>query len=98
MNRQARRSWTTEEKQEFVQQARERIAAGETFSEVTRALEITQTSLRHWMRQFSGPLALKPVKIIQTTAGAGVCLVTPDGFRFEGLDIESAVGLLERLR
>jgi hypothetical protein len=42
--------------------------------------------------------ALVPVEIVDEPAGAGLTLVSPEGYRIEGLGVDDAAALLRRLR
>ena len=79
-------------------EARQRLAAGQKFSAIVAALDIVEGSLRLWMRQFP-ETAIQPVQIIDSVpATSGIVIVAPNGFRFEGLDLLSAVELWRRIR
>ena len=93
-----RRSWSKDQKRTLVAEARQRLAAGEKFSAVVAALDVIDGSLRLWMRQFP-EAAIQRVQIIDAIPErAGITLVTPNGFRFEDLDLLSAVELWRRIQ
>jgi hypothetical protein len=53
------------------------------------------------VRRFSGAsttTALVPVEIVDEPAGAGLTLVSPEGYRIEGLGVGEAAEILRRLR
>ena len=70
--------------------------------ESARVLGIRRKTLRNWrLGRRSRPAAtmcevVVPASPVQETAG--LTLVTPDGFRIEGLSAEAAVTLMESLR
>jgi transposase-like protein len=79
-------------------EARRRLAAGEKMRSIISDLGVVETSLRHWMQQHP-ERALQPVRIATAASVSGdIALVTPDGFRVEGLDLAGAARLLGWLR
>jgi hypothetical protein len=98
MIRQARRKWTAAEKRALVDEARSRLEAGETMRRVCNELHLGEGSLRLWMQQHPKPtLMLAPVRVAPPETGAGLAMVTPQGFRIEGLDLGTTLWLLERM-
>lgn len=97
--RRRRRIWTPDEKREVVTTARRRLAEGTSFRRVAAELGILEGSLRLWMRQLP-ERGLQPVTVIDVAAPTRdlICLVTPGGFRFEGLDLATAARLWEQLK
>jgi transposase-like protein len=95
-----RRSWSAEQKRELVEEARAMRARGRPWSAVCRELGVLEGSLRLWMRQF--PAESRPVLPVQVVRAAPapqlLCVVTPDGIRIEGVDLDGAVQLVEMLR
>ena len=88
-----RRSWSKDQKRALVAEARQRLAAGQKFSAVVAALDVIDGSLRLWMRQFP-ETAIQRVQIIDEVPESDrSTLVTPTGFRFEDLELLSAVEL-----
>jgi hypothetical protein len=97
-NRATRRTWTSDQKREIAADVRRRRAENESFRSICRTLDINEGSLRLWMDQFP-ERSLQPVTVIDyDRLGRGLTLVTPDGFRVEGLAIETAAQLLDRVR
>jgi hypothetical protein len=93
-----RRTWTKDQKRDLAAEVRRRRTNGETFASICDALEINEGSLRLWMDQFP-ERALQPVTMIDGGIfRRDISLITPDGFRVEGLQVETAAQLLERLR
>jgi hypothetical protein len=94
----SRRSWTSDQKRTLVDLARRRRAEGVDFQQVAAELGVGKGSLYQWMRQFP-ERALQPITIVDMVpSGTAISLVTPDGYRFEGLDLGAAVRLREQLR
>ena len=75
--------------------------AGMTVSEVAGELGVSATSLDRWSAEEQNGKAspgLKPVKVSKQTPGhAGLVLITPRGYRVEGLTIETTLRLLREL-
>ena len=85
-----------------VEYARERVAEGTAIADVARELGTTPATLRNWMKptepefrpvDMVGPL---PPWVGERTWPA-LTLVTPAGFRLEGLDVVAAARLLQLL-
>ena len=57
-----------------------------------------ETSLRRWIA-CDEEAAIQPVEIIDMASeSAGITLTTPDGFRLEALDLDTALVLVDALR
>jgi hypothetical protein len=76
--------------------ARAWLAAGWSPNRVGRELGLAATTIRLWIEASEKP-AFRPVTLSSSTMNRALCLVTPSGYRLEGLDLESAASLLERL-
>ena len=77
---------------------RRRVAAGKSIKSVADELGISDATLCKWLR--SKRSGFRPVKLKKAAAEREqrtVSLVTPSGYRLEGLDLESAARLLRRL-
>ena len=79
--------------------ARER--QGEPVSRVAAELGVSVVSLQRWIEQ-SEPAQFRPVEVRAELAGqsgdlTGPILITPHGYRIEGLGIESLAALLRVL-
>jgi transposase-like protein len=97
-NKTTRRTWTADQKREIVAEVRRRRSQKESFRAICAALNINEGSLRLWMEQFP-ERSLQPVTVIDRDLFLrGITLVTPEGFRIEGLAVETAAQLLERVR
>jgi transposase len=80
--------------------AKER-ARGRSTSSVVSELGIAFQTLRSW--QSPGDVGRKALRAVSIEAASirgvrGVCVVTPRGYRVEGLSVDDAAALLERLR
>jgi len=102
-----RKRWrcSAELRQRVAGYARERHAAGWSWEEVARELGVACSALRRWLEAGSKerPGALVPVSVrgagfLGSGGSAGaLTLVSPAGYRLEGLDLASAAKLLEEL-
>ncbi len=77
---------------------------GMTWRKIAEQLGVTQQKLFRWRRQERSGRpanAFVPVRIVEarkSTPAEGLSLVTPSGYRLEGLTLESAANLLARLK
>jgi len=87
-------------RERLVADARRRRDAGESLHELGRAHGLQAETLRRWLD--AGVAAPRPLPVSLVAApsqGAhALSLVTPSGFRLEGLTAETAAELLGRLR
>lgn len=83
--------------------SRSRRAAGQSLAEVAAALGVSRNTLASWTaRPLASDRTLVPVVITPPShrsepASAGLSVVSPRGYRVEGLDLAGAAALLERL-
>ncbi len=104
--KQRRRSWSPQEKIRLSAEALARRERGETWDEIGEALQVRPDSLRRWIlrAQEDSEPALRPVTVVSAgssragSTGTGLSVVTPDGFRIEGVDLETALRLWRSLR
>ena len=92
--------------------ARRRIARGESVSGSALALALARRTLSTWLKRHGddteharrdvehAPVALVPVEIVDAPPAPSttITLVSPSGYRLEGLTLENAVHALARLR
>jgi hypothetical protein len=79
-------------------QAHRLRAEGHSFAAITRRLGVLEGSLRLWMEQFPDTPTIQPVEVMTSVVASGITLRAPDGFVFEGLDLDGAAllrGMLE---
>ena len=99
-----RRSWSPTEKQKLLAEARARRQGGESWTRIAEALDVRTDALRRWMRKWPEALGLRAVQVAGLEgesvprAKTGLSVVSPEGFRFEGVDLETAVWLYRALR
>jgi predicted transcriptional regulator len=78
--------------------SRARWSEGYSAGEIARALGISTETVRRWCKGAARSAALVPVQIREETRTSGsVCLVSPRGWRLEGLDLARALAVLEQL-
>lgn len=82
--------------------ARTRVAHGQSRAHVARAVGVSFPTLAAWLERPS-PVALRPVAVVPEPAAAPerparVVLVTPQGWRVEGLDGDALVAILRALQ
>ena len=83
-------------KEEIVALTERRRAEGTPLMTIARELGVSESGLNRWLQKKSG--SIRPIRVIeQAAAAAELVLVTPGGYRLEGLDAASAVDLLRRL-
>lgn len=95
-------------RREAARYAEAQIQRGRRLHEVARELGISRSGLARWLRRGEG--RIRPVRVIESplpppspapaeSSGAeGLVLVTPDGYRLEGLDSAAAVEILRGLQ
>lgn len=99
-----RRRYSRNLQAEAVAYLRERMKRGASTETVASELGVSGWSLVRWRRGFlaEGSSSLRPVEVVPDVAEAGtsstVTLVTPDGYRVEGLDRREIGPVLETLR
>ena len=79
---------------------REARTNGREWSQITSKLGLSQGVLRRWQQPAPRRRAatlLRPVSVKTTASTAALSLVTPAGFRLQGLTVETAAELLRRL-
>ena len=84
--------------------ARRRLAGGDSVNAVARDVALHPTTLAAWLGAAPNSTALVPVEIVAAPARAmpapqvPVVLVSPSGYRVEGLTLDEALRALTRLR
>ena len=95
-----KRSIPPAQREQLINQIAEMTAAGESVGDITRALGVSRSTVNRYRglaRRRSRELV--PISVAEFTESPARCsLVTPDGFRFEGLDVDAAAELWRALR
>jgi hypothetical protein len=67
-------------------------------TEAARNLGVSEVTLQRWFKESKGNGSLKHVKIVDRESSTDFVLLTPTGYRVEGLSEESLLRLLGQLR
>jgi hypothetical protein len=78
---------------------RRQRAAGHSWARIAHAVGLSVGSLRNWLQTPPAVRALIPVAVAVSRAGppAALRVVSPGGYRVEGLDLSTATALLRAL-
>ena len=92
-----KQSYSPELRARIVAYVEQRRAAGFSQRVVSEEVGVTWTTLRRWVS--SKPTAMVPVAVrpVAPTRNVELSLVTPSGYRLEGLDARDAVALFRAL-
>ena len=82
-------------REEIVGFTQERRREGVSVKKIAKQLGMSESGLNRWLLKADG--RLRPVRVIETPSGGGLVLVTPRGYRLEGLSSSSAADVLRRL-
>lgn len=91
-----RRRYSAEEREAMVQKARAMRASGMSLAAVASELGVSVMSLTKWLRDARPAPSFLPVRIAEAPSPS-LSLVTPSGYRVEGLTPEGIVALLRIL-
>lgn len=81
---------------EIVEFTQARRREGVSVMKVARELGMSESGLSRWLQK--GRARLRPVRVIEEPSGRGhLVLVTPGGYRLEGLSASCAADVLRRL-
>ena len=81
---------------EIVGFAQERRREGASVRKTARELGVSESSLNRWLQKADG--RLRPVRVIEKPSSRdSLVLITPGGYRLEGLSSMSAAEVLRRL-
>ncbi len=89
-------------RQRAAEYARKRAESGDGVAKVSAELGVSEQTLRNWLAK-AGPAFLRvtvdeSVGPREAVAAGTLVLVTPSGYRLEGLDLRAAADLLRALR
>jgi transposase-like protein len=82
-------------REEIVEFTQERQREGVSVKTTAGELGMSESGLRRWLQKADG--RLRPVRVIEKSSIRELVLVTPGGYRLEGLSSSSAVEVLRRL-
>jgi hypothetical protein len=79
--------------------ARRERAAGQSWQRIGRAVGVSASALKNWSRMPRPARTLVPVRLAAAPTGPAstLVLVSPSGYRVEGLDLATASALLRAL-
>ena len=93
-----RRRYSREEREAIVEQVRRLRSEGMTMTAVVAEVGVSQMTLAKWLKAANPGPAFLPVVVAPTTPPpASLTLVTPAGYRIEGLTMDALLALLGRL-
>lgn len=86
-------------RERIVRYARSRRAEGHSWARIGEELSMPWETLRRWSRVGESSKAMVPVEVVPAAvvAEGGVAVVSPTGWRLEGLDVREAVAVLRAL-
>ena len=100
-SRSKRRRYSQQERDAIVAQARRMRAEGMKMAAIVHELGISTLTLSKWFKAANPQPAFLPVHVVAPVVGnsspSGVCMVTPAGYRIEGLSMDMLVALLSRI-
>jgi len=86
---------------EATRYARERRAEGASYGCIGRELGLGLETVRRWCLRATGEsatgAALVPIEVVPEPTDDGLVLVSPSGFRLEGLELREAIAALGAL-
>ncbi len=82
---------------EIVGYAKARRHSGASVLRIARELGVSETGLTRWLQIESGTLRRVRVQASSASTPTKLALITPGGYRLEGLSTSSAAELLRRL-
>lgn len=86
-------------REEIIEYSKARREAGIAVMRIARELGVSESGLARWLQDEPGTGPLRRVRIqhAPSEAVAPLVLVTPGGYRLEGLSVASAADVLRRL-
>lgn len=97
-----RRRYSPDLQQQAVEYCQDRAQHGESVRQVAVALGVAACSLHRWMRQARRRPTFHPVTVVPAPSPGNLVsmtiILTADGARVDGLDVETAARLLRLLR
>ena len=89
--------YQVELRERVVAHTKSAMASGETLQSIARCLGIATETLRRWMRPAGDGVALRPVMVAAPERSSGCVIITPGGYRVEGLSADEAARILAML-
>jgi hypothetical protein len=87
-------------REEIVSRARVLRQQGHTLRRIAETFAVPHKTLANWLQRYQG--TLRPVTVASSYSMApgssgGIRIVTPQGYRIEGLDVDEAIALVRAL-
>lgn len=89
--------YSAETKREVIAAATLARAGGLATKSIAHLLGMDAETLRRWLATGSEPARLRPVRVRPEVGAGALSVISPGGFRVEGLDVASAASLLRLL-
>ena len=87
--------YKAELREQVVVHAMSAMASGETLQSIAQCLDLAAVTLRRWMRPVAGGPRVRPVMLAAPErSSAGCVIVSPGGYRVEGLSVDEAARML----
>ncbi len=92
-------SYTTQEREFAVDFIHEKKAVGFSMLRISQELGVSQSTLIKWIKPVrKSGVMFRQVSIKKDFYSKGLSIVSPAGYRIEGLSLDSAVQILSRLK
>lgn len=92
-----RRRYSQAERETIVEQARRMRAEGMKMAAIVLELGVSSFTLSKWLKAANPAPTFLPVRVVAPVAPSTPILVTPSGYRIEGLTMDALVALLSRI-
>jgi len=89
--------YDAELRERVVAHAKTALASGERLQGIAQGLGLATVTLRRWMEPAAEGVALRPVTLMTPERSTGCVIVSPGGYRVEGLSTDEAARLLALL-
>ena len=92
-----RRRYSQEERETIVEQARRMRVEGMKMAAIVLELGVSSWTLSKWLKATNHAPTFLPVQVVAPVSSSALTLVTPAGYRVEGLTMDAMVALLSRI-
>lgn len=76
---------------------RQERSRGQSWDAIAQELGLSSSGLQRWWKADAGSSRLRRVRLVAAAPSGGVAVVSPRGYRIEGLSLDQALSLLVRL-
>lgn len=77
--------------------ARQERSRGQSWDAIAQELGLSSSGLQRWWKADAGAGRLRRVRLVAPVAAGPVAVVSPRGYRIEGLSLDQAMSVLVRL-